>query len=133
MVEVRNLSIALENMREGIQRRDALVANLAYVDQLTLLPNRARLAELLQHHLLTPDSHGAVLMLNLDRFKRVNDVLGRELGDRLPQAVGKRLRELCSAVHAWWPGSMATSSSSCWSRSMRARPARRPLPSLKDF
>ena len=100
VVEVRNLSIALENMREGIQRRDALVANLAYVDQLTLLPNRARLAELLQHHLLTPDSHGAVLMLNLDRFKRVNDVLGRELGDRLLQAVGKRLGQLCSAVHA---------------------------------
>ncbi|WP_163284780.1 diguanylate cyclase domain-containing protein, partial [Enterobacter hormaechei] len=70
------LAIALESMREGIRRRDALVNNLAYVDQLTLLPNRARFAEFLQHHLDHSDTPGAVLMLDLDRFKHVNDVLG---------------------------------------------------------
>ncbi|MFX8262389.1 HAMP domain-containing protein, partial [Acinetobacter baumannii] len=64
--EVHELAIALESMREGIRRRDALVNTLAYVDQLTLLPNRARFAEFLQHHLDHSDTPGAVLMLDLD-------------------------------------------------------------------
>jgi diguanylate cyclase (GGDEF)-like protein len=94
--EVSELSQALESMREGIQRRDALVVNLAYVDQLTSLPNRARFAEVLQELLISPGVFGAVLMLNLDRFKRVNDVLGREFGDLLLQAVARRLLDLCA-------------------------------------
>ena len=94
--EVHELAIALESMREGIRRRDALVNNLAYVDQLTLLPNRARFAEFLQHHLDHSDTPGAVLMLDLDRFKHVNDVLGHEVGDRLLQSVAERLQALCT-------------------------------------
>ncbi len=98
--EVRKLALALENMREGIRRRDALVNNLAYVDQLTLLPNRARFAEFLQHHLINSDTPGAVLMLDLDRFKHVNDVLGHEVGDRLLQSVAERLQALCAPAHS---------------------------------
>ncbi len=98
--EVRKLALALENMREGIRRRDALVNNLAYVDQLTLLPNRARFAEFLQHHLINSDTPGAVLMLDLDRFKHVNDVLGHDVGDRLLQSVAERLQALCAPAHS---------------------------------
>ena len=98
--EVHKLAIALESMREGIRRRDALVNNLAYVDQLTLLPNRARFAEFLQHHLINSDTPGAVLMLDLDRFKHVNDVLGHEVGDRLLQSVAERLQALCAPAHS---------------------------------
>ncbi|RTL15095.1 MAG: EAL domain-containing protein [Burkholderiales bacterium] len=98
--EVHELAIALESMREGIRRRDALVNNLAYVDQLTLLPNRARFAEFLQHHLDHSDTPGAVLMLDLDRFKHVNDVLGHEVGDRLLQSVAERLQALCTPAHS---------------------------------
>ncbi len=98
--EVHKLALALESMREGIRRRDALVNNLAYVDQLTLLPNRARFAEFLQHHLINSDTPGAVLMLDLDRFKHVNDVLGHEVGDRLLQSVAERLQALCAPAHS---------------------------------
>ncbi|MBW8845948.1 MAG: EAL domain-containing protein [Burkholderiales bacterium] len=100
LYEVHKLALALENMREGIRRRDALVNNLAYVDPLTLLPNRARFAEFLQHHLLNSDTPGAVLMLDLDRFKHVNDVLGHEVGDRLLQSVAERLQALCAPAHS---------------------------------
>ncbi|MCE4553871.1 putative bifunctional diguanylate cyclase/phosphodiesterase [Roseateles cellulosilyticus] len=98
--EVHKLAMALESMREGIRRRDALVNKLAYVDPLTLLPNRARFAEVLQAHLTHGAAPGAVLMLDLDRFKHVNDVLGQDVGDRLLQAVAERLRALCEPVQA---------------------------------
>ncbi|HEY9108181.1 MAG TPA: EAL domain-containing protein [Roseateles sp.] len=98
--EVHKLALALESMREGIRRRDALVNNLAYVDPLTLLPNRARFAEFLQRHLLNSNTPGAVLMLDLDRFKHVNDVLGHDVGDRLLQSVAERLRALCAPAHS---------------------------------
>ncbi|WP_343625088.1 putative bifunctional diguanylate cyclase/phosphodiesterase [Roseateles puraquae] len=98
--EVRELAVALEAMREGIRRRDALVNNLAYVDPLTQLPNRARFAEVVQHVLEHSPLPGAVLMLDLDRFKHVNDVLGHDVGDRLLQSVAERLRALCAADNA---------------------------------
>jgi diguanylate cyclase (GGDEF)-like protein len=98
--EVHKLALSLESMREGIRRRDALVNNLAYVDQLTLLPNRARFAEFLHHHLVNSDTPGAVLMLDLDRFKHVNDVLGHDIGDRLLQSVADRLQALCAPAHS---------------------------------
>ncbi len=98
--EVAKLGQALEGMREGIRRRDAMVNQLAYVDPLTQLPNRARFAEFLQHHLEHSATPGAVLMLDLDRFKHVNDVLGHEFGDRLLQAVAERLQGLCAPAHS---------------------------------
>ncbi|PTT77962.1 GGDEF domain-containing protein [Pelomonas sp. HMWF004] len=98
--EVHKLALALESMREGIQRRDVLVNDLAYVDALTLLPNRARFADTLQHLLDHSTLPGAVLMLDLDRFKHVNDVLGHEVGDRLLQSVAQRLHALCEPAHA---------------------------------
>ena len=98
--EVHKLALALENMREGIRRRDALVNNLAYVDQLTLLPNRARFAEILQYHFEHSGQPCAVLMLDLDRFKHVNDVLGHDVGDRLLQSVAERLQALCTPDQA---------------------------------
>jgi diguanylate cyclase (GGDEF)-like protein/PAS domain S-box-containing protein len=78
--------------RKALERR--LLQN-AFYDQLTGLPNRG----LLTHRLdLAVDrvSRGeggfAVLMVGLDRFKRVNDGLGREAGDELLRQVGERLR-----------------------------------------
>jgi diguanylate cyclase (GGDEF)-like protein len=100
LVEVHKLALALESMREGIRRRDELVNELAYVDGLTQLPNRARFAQVLQFHLDLGHAHGAVLMLDLDRFKHVNDVLGHDFGDRLLQSVALRLQALCQPLQA---------------------------------
>jgi diguanylate cyclase (GGDEF)-like protein len=87
-------------MRVGIRRRDALLNALAYVDPLTQLPNRARFAEVLRDHADHDGGPAAVLMLDLDRFKRVNDVLGHDVGDRLLQSVALRLQLLCEPIHS---------------------------------
>ncbi len=73
------------------KRAQAEVAYLALHDPLTGLPNRS----LLQKPIRTQGgTAGALLYLDLDRFKQVNDTLGHATGDALLCAVAERLREL---------------------------------------
>jgi PAS domain S-box-containing protein len=77
------------------RRADEEVNRLAYHDQLTDLPNRAMFEEHLQLALARARRSGlavAVLYLDLDNFKTVNDSLGHDAGDRLLQEVAHRLR-----------------------------------------
>jgi len=72
------------------------VAFLAYHDALTLLPNRAMFTEFLELALARAQRHGqavAVLFLDLDGFKLVNDSLGHGAGDGLLREVAERLKD----------------------------------------
>ncbi|MDN3918811.1 putative bifunctional diguanylate cyclase/phosphodiesterase [Roseateles violae] len=94
--EVGELARAFELMRQGIRTQTAKAERLAYWDELTGLPNRARFRTALEQQLASRRPF-AVLMLNLDRFKHVNDVLGHDFGDALLQGVGLRLQQLGAA------------------------------------
>jgi diguanylate cyclase (GGDEF)-like protein/PAS domain S-box-containing protein len=73
------------------------IHQLAFFDPLTGLPNRRLLQDRLQHalaHHARSDEEGALLFIDLDNFKTLNDTLGHALGDQLLQQVALRLRRL---------------------------------------
>jgi diguanylate cyclase (GGDEF)-like protein/PAS domain S-box-containing protein len=72
------------------------IHHLAYFDALTGLPNRTLLCKLTDQALSKADraaENVALLFIDLNRFKPINDTLGHEIGNRLLQEVGRRLRE----------------------------------------
>lgn len=93
--EIGDLANAFDHMRSEISAREASILDLAYRDVLTQLPNRALFQDRLQQALhaarRTPQPL-TVMLMDLDRFKYVNDSLGHHIGDLLLQEVAKRLR-----------------------------------------
>jgi len=70
------------------------IRQLAYFDDLTGLPNRAHFREALQSALMRESSRGghcAVVLINVDRFKRINETLGQDAADQVLQVLAVRL------------------------------------------
>ncbi len=76
------------------KKAEAEIQRLAFYDELTGLPNRRLLMDRLERAVtasLRGKGHGALLFLDLDNFKGINDTMGHEWGDRLLVQVGARL------------------------------------------
>jgi diguanylate cyclase (GGDEF)-like protein len=85
--------IALRDITER-KTAEEEIKQLAFYDLLTKLPNRRLLQERLKHSIDVERREGkqlALLMLDLDRFKAVNDSLGHQAGDELLQQVAERI------------------------------------------
>lgn len=77
------------------------IEKLAYFDELTGLPNRRLLMDRLQTALRASERHrqaGALLFIDLDNFKDLNDTQGHDVGDRLLQQVAGRLQHCVRAL-----------------------------------
>lgn len=97
--EVGLLANGFDSMRTSIAAQRDEILRLAYWDRLTGLPNREKFRETLKAAIDSyQDSNAslAIITLNLDRFKHVNDVLGYAFGDELLKAVAERLRQQVS-------------------------------------
>lgn len=77
-------------------KAEKAIEHMAYFDYLTGLPNRRNLQERVKQKISQTDQQFALLFLDLDRFKNVNDTLGHHIGDKLLVAVSERLRDFVS-------------------------------------
>jgi diguanylate cyclase (GGDEF)-like protein len=94
--EISDLANTFNRMAEKVQNREAEIFNLAYFDPLTKLPNRRLLMDRLNQAMIAShrsQTYGALLMLDLDQFKTLNDTRGHDVGDQLLIAVAQRLTE----------------------------------------
>ncbi len=103
-----DLVFALEH-----QQSQARLSYLAYYDSLTNLPNRtlfeSRLRDSLKLHEATTSSRSVVVLLDVDRFRLINDTFGRDIGDLVLKEVAARLE-----ASSFAPECIARLDSSCF-------------------
>ena len=101
LLETKDLVIAFKEMRQQIHTRQDELEYHALHDDLTGLANRKLLLDRLEqtiHNAHQERTSFSILIMDLDRFKEVNDTLGHEVGDKLLQQVAKRLTHLLREV-----------------------------------
>lgn len=101
LVVVLTLLVVLWRSSSALEMKRVEAERQANVDALTSLPNRLSFERQLDMRLSTlklREPPLALLMLDLDRFKQVNDTLGHHAGDDLIRAVGERLRQVIGPV-----------------------------------
>jgi diguanylate cyclase (GGDEF)-like protein/PAS domain S-box-containing protein len=97
LLEIEGILIDISERKAA----EARIANLARTDVLTGLANRMTFSDHLRQAFATAQRGSrafAVLYLDLDRFKEVNDTLGHHAGDRLLQEVARRLRDVTREI-----------------------------------
>lgn len=82
---------------QGLDEKNAALRHMVLHDDLTGLPNRSSLYQLLQQLISRRDNHShrnlALLVLDINRFKEINDTLGHIAGDELLVQIGQRLKQ----------------------------------------
>jgi diguanylate cyclase (GGDEF)-like protein len=97
VLEIEVLARSIEQMRKAVSEREERILRLAYHDALTGLANRPRLMDRLEQLIAISKRSQqpvSVLLMDLDRFKYVNDALGHQHGDVVLQEVARRLSTL---------------------------------------
>jgi diguanylate cyclase (GGDEF)-like protein len=99
--QLESLEQAVNVRTEGLETANKQLRHLATHDALTGLPNRVLMDDRISQSIVLADRQGqsfAVMLLDLDRFKSVNDSLGHRAGDELLKEVALRLRKVVRDV-----------------------------------
>ncbi len=95
--ELGVLAEGMHLMQSAVQDRDERITSLAYKDSLTSLMNRTGFGAALGEALRTPGDPIAVAIINLHRFRRINEHLGYSVGDTVLKEIAKRIAAVPSA------------------------------------
>ncbi len=93
--EIHQLIKAFKEMQNKMRLRESAIEHMSMHDELTGLPNRNTLQERLREAIYQcGENEVSIILMDLDRFKEINDTLGHYAGDVLLQKVGERISEL---------------------------------------
>src|SRR5207237_3003678 len=94
--EIGQLATAFNEMQSGIAAREEQIRFQASHDALTGLPNRSLFIDRLSQSIVSAKRYGpsvGMIMMDVDRFKDINDTLGHHFGDQLLIEIGRRLQQ----------------------------------------
>jgi len=100
-VEIKEMADVFNDMTVELNILYKTLESMAFTDSLTGLPNRALLYQRLEqavNNTRTSNQNFFLIMLDLDRFKYINDTLGHHIGDQFLQEVGTRLQQSIRAT-----------------------------------